>query len=87
MGFFASVSRALGSFRSLSDTELEDEYETLRQRWMSRENPREQARLREEMYRYNDEITRRANAEWDREDPNPQKPPRREHGWYLSGDD
>lgn len=87
MGIFDSIARGLGSLRPLSDTELEDEREALRQRYVSSEDVGEASNLYHELYRYDDEMTRRANNAYERENPNPPEPRRREHGWYLPNDD
>lgn len=82
MGIFDSIARGLGSLRPLSDTELEDEREALRLRYASGEGD-----LYDELHRYDDEMTRRANEDYDRLNPNPPEPRHREHGWYLPNDD
>jgi hypothetical protein len=86
VGIFDSISRGLGSLRGLSDAELGDEYEALRQRWLSSRGDKA-SRIRLEMDRYNEEMTRRANEAYAREHPNPPEPRHREHGWYLPNDD
>lgn len=87
MGIFDSVSRALGSLRPLSDEELEEEREALRQRYVSSGDTEHASNLHDELYRYDDEMTRRANEAYHREHPNPPEPRHREHGWYLPNDD
>lgn len=82
VGFFDSAARALGSLRVLSDAELETEREALRQRYVSGEGD-----LYDEMHRYDDEMTRRANGTYARENPSPPATRQREHGWYLPNDD
>lgn len=81
MGIFDSVARALGSLRPLSDEELEEEREALRLRHVSGEDHYD------ELHRYDEEMTRRANETYARENPNPPAPRHREHGWYLPNDD
>lgn len=87
MGLIDSVLRALGSLRPLSDDELEDDHESLRQRFVSSDNMDKAESYLHEMRRYDSEMTRRANEAYARENPNPPEPRRREHGWYLSNDD
>lgn len=82
MGFFDSVARAFGSFGPLSDEEIAEEHEALRLRYVAGEDD-----LYDELHRYDDEMTRRANEASDRENPNPSEPRHREHGWYLSNND
>ncbi|MFJ6902339.1 hypothetical protein [Streptomyces hokutonensis] len=87
MGIFDSITRGLGSLRPLSDTELADEHEALRQRYVSSGDDNESSKLYDELHRYNEEMTRRANKAYARENPNPPEPRHREHGWYLPNDD
>lgn len=88
MGLFDSFARGLGSLRPLSDTELTDKREALRVRYGSSGRDYNKAqRLRDEMDRYDNEMTRRANEAYVRENPNPREPRHREHGWYLPNDD
>ncbi|WP_244260293.1 hypothetical protein [Kitasatospora cineracea] len=88
MGIFDSIARGLGSLRSLSEAELADEREALRQRYVSSGGDlNEAARLDAELRRYDVEMTRRANAAFARENPKPPERRHREHGWYLPNDD
>jgi hypothetical protein len=87
VGIFDSVSRALGSLRPLSDKELEEEREALRQRYVTSGDTDDASNLYDELHRYDDEMTRRANEAYHRENPNPPEPRHREHGWYLPNDD
>jgi hypothetical protein len=87
MGIFDSIARSLGSLRPLSDAELDDEREALRQRYVSSEDVGKATVLYDELHRYDDEMTRRANEAYDRDNPNPPEPRHREHGWYLPKDD
>lgn len=88
MGIFDSIRRALGDLRPLSDKELEDEREALRQRYVSHGKLDNEFKLIEyDMGRYDNELRRRANEAYDRENPNPPKRVHREHGWYLPNDD
>lgn len=77
----------MGFFDSLSDDELKDAHEGLRQRYVSSEDIDEASRLYDELHEYDDEMTRRANEAYERENPNPPAPRHREHGWYLPNDD
>lgn len=87
MGIFDRIKSAFGDLSAKTDQELSDEYEALRQRYISHHKiDNEHIRIRNEMDRYNSEMTRRLNAKYHRENPNP-KPVHREHGWYLSNDD
>lgn len=87
MGIFNSIARGLGSLRPLSDPELEQEREALRQRYVSSGDNGEATNLYHELHRYDDEMGRRANKAYERENPNPPEPRHREHGWYLPNDD
>lgn len=87
MGLFDSVSGALGSLHPLSEQELEDEREAVRERYVSSADVNTADALYHEMHRYDEEMTRRANEAYDREIPSPPEPRRREHGWYLPNDD
>ncbi|MEU1134840.1 hypothetical protein ABZ383_34135 [Streptomyces sp. NPDC005900] len=84
MGIFDSIARGLGSLRPLSDAELEDEREALRQRYVSSGDVNEASKLYDELHRYDEETTRRANEAY--ENSNPSEPRHREHGWYLPND-
>ncbi|MEU8893375.1 hypothetical protein [Streptomyces sp. NPDC048442] len=81
MGIFASIARGLGSFRPLADAEREDGREVLRQRYGSSGDINEASKLYDELHRYDEEMTRRANEACARENPNPPEPRHREHGW------
>lgn len=88
MGIFDGIARAFGDLRSLSDEELNEQYEALRQRYVSHKDlDNELQRLENELCRYNDEITRRMNEAYDREHPEPRETRHREHGRYLPNDD
>jgi len=87
MGIFDSISRALGGLGSLSDEELEQEREALRLRYVASGDVDEATQLYNELHRYDEESTRRANEVCKREHPDPQEPRHREHGWYLPNDD
>ena len=66
-----SIARGVSSLRRLSDAELEDEREALRQQYVSSQDIDEASRLYDELDQYDDEMTRRANEAYDRENPNP----------------
>jgi len=87
MGIFDSISRALGGIGSLSDEELEAEREALRLRYVSSGDVGEASIPYDQLHRYDEEMTRRANECYARENPNPPEPRHREHGWYLPNDD
>ncbi|MFF3639346.1 hypothetical protein [Streptomyces sp. NPDC002250] len=87
MRIFDSITRGLGSLRPLSDAELEDEREALRQRCAFSGHVNESSKLYDELHRYDEEMSRRANEAYVRENPNPPEPRHREHGWYLPNDD
>lgn len=72
---------------SLSDAELEDEREAIRQRYVASQGIDEASELYDEMGRYDAEMTRRANEAYKRENPNPPERRHLEHGWYLPSDD
>lgn len=87
MGIFDGIRSALGDLSVKSDTELEEEYEALRQRYVGHsKSDNELQRIQKEMDRYNAEMVRRANVAYARENPNPHRV-HREHGWYLPNDD
>ncbi|PWR13639.1 hypothetical protein DKT69_20155 [Micromonospora sicca] len=86
MGIFDSIARGLGSLRPLSVAELEDEREALRQRYVSSDNVGEASNLYSELHRYDEEMTRRANEAYERDNPDATTR-HREHGWYLPNDD
>lgn len=88
MGIFDGIARAFGDLRPLSDKELAEQYEALRQRMLSHKNvDNELQRLEKELDRYNAEITRRMNEAHERENPGPQERRHREHGWHLPNDE
>ena len=82
MGIFDSVARAFGGLGARSDEELEEEREVLRLRYVAGEGD-----LYDELNRYDNEMVRRANEAYARENPNPPERRYREHGWYLPNDD
>lgn len=82
MGIFESIARALGGLRSLSDAKLEGERESLRQRYVAGEG-----QLFNDLHRYDEEMVRRANEEYNRAHPEPRERRHREHGWHLPNDD
>jgi len=86
MGFFDSISSAFGGLNSLSDQELEEQREALRLRYVASQNVDEATDLYNELDRYDDEMTRRANETYARENPDATTR-HREHGWYLPNDD
>lgn len=86
MGIFDSVARVLGSLGPMSDEELEQQREAVRQRYVSSKNVGEASRLYDALHRYDEEMARRANRAYDRENPNPPEPRHREHGRYLPND-
>ncbi|MDT0179207.1 hypothetical protein Q9S36_03160 [Microbacterium sp. ARD31] len=87
MGIFDSIARGFGSLRSLSDAELEEEREALRLQYVDCGDDIARAdRLYNELHRYDEEMTRRANEAYERENPDATTR-HREHGWYLPNDD
>jgi hypothetical protein len=87
MGIFDSFLRALGGLGSLSDEELKEQHEAVRLRYVSSGDVDEASNLYDELHRYDEEMTRRANVAYNRENPNPPEPRHREHGRYLPNDD
>lgn len=78
----------MGNLRSLPDAQLEEERETVRQQYLSCGDDIDKAsELYDELHRYDEEMIRRANEAYERENPNPPAPRHREHGWYLPNDD
>jgi hypothetical protein len=47
----------------------------------------EASELYDELHGFDEEMTRRANEVYARENPNPPGPRHREHGWYLPNDE
>lgn len=86
MGKFDAMGRAFGGLRSLAELELEDQREALRLEYVACQDIDKASRLFDELHRYDEEMTRRANEVYERENPNAQTR-HREHGWYLSNDD
>lgn len=86
MGIFDSIARGFGSLRSLSDAELEEEREALRLRYVDCGDIAQASRPYDELHRYDEEMTRRANETYARENPD-STTRHREHGWYLPNDD
>ena len=86
VGIFDSVSRAFGSLRPLSDEELDEERESLRNKYVSSSDIAQADRLYNELHRYDEEMTRRANEAYERDNPDATTR-HREHGWYLPNDD
>lgn len=84
MGIFSFIASALGP---VSDEELERQREAVRQRYIASTSDRESTRLYNVLHRYDEQMNRRANKAYARENPNPPEPRRREHGWYLPNDD
>ncbi|GAA4152346.1 hypothetical protein [Leifsonia shinshuensis] len=83
MGIFDSISRAFGGLSSLSDAELEEKREALRLRYVASRDVDEATELYNELYRYDDEMTRRANEACARD--NPDATTRyREHGFRTT---
>lgn len=76
----------MGSLRSLSDAKLEDEREALRLKYVACQDIDKATELYDELHRYDEEMTRRANEAYEPENPNAETR-HREHGWYLPNDD
>ena len=75
-----------GDLGSLSDSDLEAEREALRLEYVASQDVDEATELYDEVHRYDEEMTRRANEVYERENPNAETR-HREHGWYLPNDD
>lgn len=76
---FQSPDDNLGNWlETASDKELDDEYERRRLEC--------HGDVTYEMDRINDEMVRRMNEKYEKEQPNAE-PRHREHGWYLPNDD
>lgn len=86
MGFFDSIFSGSGGLGSLSDAELEEQRETLRLRYVASQDVDEATELYNELDRYDEEMTRRANETYASEHPDATTR-HREHGWYLPNDD
>ncbi|RDV46349.1 hypothetical protein DOE76_04225 [Leifsonia sp. ku-ls] len=76
----------MGLLGSLSDAELEEQREALRLRYVTSQDVDEATGLYDELNRYDEESTRRANEVYERENPDATTR-HREHGWYLPNDD
>ena len=74
-----------GDLSSLSDSELEDEREALRLEYVVCQDIDKATELYDELHRYDEEMTRRANKAYERENPGAETR-HREHGWYLPND-
>lgn len=66
----------------VSDDELRDRHERLRQAWLKDGDERK----RYKMDVLSHELSKRANKKYKKEHPNAE-PRHREHGWYLPNDD
>lgn len=86
MGILDFLSGAFGGLGSLSDGDLEEQREELRRRYVSCGDVGEASRLYDEMHRYDAEMSRRATAAYERDNPDATTR-HREHGWYLPNDD
>jgi hypothetical protein len=82
MGIFDSFARA---FRP-SDEQLAAQYEALRLRYVSAKDVNKATRLQTTLRDLNNEMVRRANKAYVRDNPNATTR-HREHGWYLNNDD
>lgn len=87
VGIFDFLARGFGGLRSLSDTQLEERRERLRQQYVSARTVAESSRLYDMLHVFDVEMTRRANEAYERENPNPPERRHREHGWYLPNDE
>lgn len=87
MGIFNLFRRGSGGIRSLSDAELGEKRESLRQQFVSSRTIPEGTRLEKMLGVFDVEMARRTNEAYERENPNPPERRRREHGWYLPNDD
>jgi len=85
MGIFESIARALGSLRP-SDAQLAAQHEALRLRYVSTQDVGKATRLYNVMHSLSNEMVRRANKTYVRDNPNATTR-HREHGWYLPNND
>jgi hypothetical protein len=81
MNHLEPPENSLSDLTPLTDKELADRHEALRLRYVAGED------LFDEMHRLDDEMIRRANEAYERDNPNPPAPRHRENGWYLPNDD
>ncbi len=72
MGIFDSIVRGFGSLRSLSDAELEKEREAVRLQYVDCGDGARADTLYNELHRYDEETTRRANEAYERENSDSQ---------------
>ena len=86
MGLFDFLSGVFGGLGSLSDDELESRREELRQHYAACQDVDEASRLYDELHRYDEEMTRRANEAYAHDNPDAAAR-HREHGRYLPNDD
>lgn len=85
MGFYDDISRAVGSLRP-TDEQLAAQHEELRLRYVSTQDVGKATRLWNSMQSLDNEMVRRANKAYVRDNPNATTR-HREHGWYLRNDD
>lgn len=84
MGLFGDLFKSAFEIwlEKSSDDELADGYEERRLEWLNKGAGDKTS----EMERINNEMVKRMNEKYEKENPNA-KPRHREHGWYLSNDD
>ena len=88
VGIFDFFTRGSGGgIRSLSDSELAERHESVRKQYVSSRTIPEASRFEAMLDVINNEMVRRANEAYERENPNPPERRHREHGWYLPNDD
>ncbi len=73
-------------FRTASDKKLSKKRETIREKRNSSYDEKKYDKYFWKLNRYDNEMTRRANKKYKKENPNA-KTRHREHGWYLPNDD
>ncbi len=75
-----------GDLSSLSDSELETQREDLRLEYVACRDIDKATELYDELHGYDEEMTRRANEIYERDNPDATTR-HREHGWYLPNED
>lgn len=75
----------MSDLRSLSDSDLEQQREQLRLKYVASGDVDEATDLYNEMHRFDEEMIRRENEAYVRDNPDAETR-HREHGWYLDND-
>lgn len=74
-------------FNEASDDDLADEREAVRLQYVAARDIKTADELYDLLHQFDEEMIRRSNKKYERENPNPQPRRHREHGWYLPNDE